>query len=481
MTRLTIVPLSTPSALGAAAQRAVLDSPVLFLQTDAHPSARWIKDAGLAYTSMDDLYGECFDFDELNDAIAARLMCDQDAVYAVPGRGPGQAQLNAIRKAAAEREVSVKLMAGAGYAEAACAEAGLAYASLVICAANDLPARIDPFVPLCVEEIDTPIRAGEVKLALGEYYPDEYNVYFCSMTDGGAYHVRSIPLYELDRQDGFFAATCCIVPPASAQENLLRGDADGLMQILRRLRAPGGCPWDAEQTHESIRSNLIEEAYEVIDAIDRQDPDALCEELGDLLLQIGLHAAMEEETSTFTLRDVATGVINKMIYRHPHVFGSVKADTSDQVLFNWENLKKKEKHHESYTEIMQAIPKGFPALMRAAKVQKKAAHAGFDWSDPYEAMYKLPEEVSELAEAMEQGDDAHIDEELGDVLFAAVNVIRLLKRDPEALLNASTDKFIARFARMEKLIAADSRSLSDMTLAQMDEYWDKAKAQMQKN
>ena len=468
MNHLTIVPLSTPASLGVSAQIAILNADRLFLQTDAHHSAQWIKASGVAYTSMDDLYGECFDFDELNDAIAARLMCGHDAVYAVPGRGPGQAQLSAIRKAAEERGVAVKLMPGTGYAEAACAEAGLAFGSMTICAANDLPERIDPFIPLCIEEIDTPIRAGEIKLALGEYYPDEYTVYFCSMNNCGTYNVQQIPLYELDRQDGYFAATCCIVPPAAAQENLTRGDTDGLIYILRRLRAPGGCPWDAEQTHESIRSNLIEEAYEVIDAIDHNDPDALCEEL-------------EEETSTFTMRDVATGVINKMIYRHPHVFGTVKADTSDQVLFNWENLKKKEKHHESYTEIMQAIPKSFPALMRAAKVQKKASHAGFDWSDAKEALYKLPEEVSELAEAMEQSDADHIDEELGDVLFAAVNVIRLLKRDPEGLLNASTNKFIARFSAMEKLIAEDSRTLEGMTLAQMDEYWDRAKAQMQKN
>ena len=260
-----------------------------------------------------------------------------------------------------------------------------------------------------------------------------------------------------------------------------RYDWQDFLEVMKILRSPGGCPWDAEQTHASIRREFLEEVYETLDALDRDDPAAMCEELGDVLMQVVFHAQIEAEQNGFTMDDVVDGVCKKLVYRHPHVFGSVKADTSDQVLFNWENLKKKEKHHESYTEIMQAIPKGFPALMRAAKVQKKAAHAGFDWSDPYEAMYKLPEEVSELAEAMEQGDDAHIDEELGDVLFAAVNVIRLLKRDPEALLNASTDKFIARFARMEKLIAADSRSLSDMTLAQMDEYWDKAKAQMQKN
>lgn len=481
MAVLTIVPLSTPGSISAAAQTAVLNTCRLFLQTDAHPSAEWIKSAGIAYTSMDDLYGECFDFDELNCAIAERLMCGDDAVYAVPGRGPGQAQLQAIRSAADKAGIQLRLLPGTGYSEAACAAAGFVYSSMTICAANDLPTRIDPFTPLCIEEIDTAMRAGEVKLTLGEYYPDEYSVYFCRINEYGTYSVSSIPLYELDRQSGYFAATCCIIPPAASQEYLSRGDTDGLMYILRRLRAPGGCPWDAEQTHDSIRSNLIEEAYEVIDAIDRRDADALCEELGDLLLQIGLHTVMEEETATFTMRDVTTGIINKMIYRHPHVFGSVKADTPDQVLYNWENLKKKEKHHDSYTAIMEAIPKGFPALMRAAKVQKKAAHAGFDWSSANEALYKLPEEVAELTEAMAQGDAAHIDEELGDVLFAAVNVIRLLKRDPEGLLNASTDKFIARFSVMEKLILEDSRSINDMTLEQMDEYWVKAKAKMQKN
>ncbi|MGN0792354.1 MAG: nucleoside triphosphate pyrophosphohydrolase [Christensenellales bacterium] len=481
MTTLTIAPLCTPGSVSAAAQSAINSANRLFLQTDAHQSAEWIKAAGIAYTSMDDLYGECFDFDELNDAIAVRLMCGEDAVYAVPGRGPGQAQLESILRAAAERDVKVTLLPGIGYAEAAMAALCKVYGSTVICAANQLPERINPFLPLCIEEIDTPMRAGETKLALGEYYPDEYKVHFCAMKDDGEYNITEIPLYELDRQKDYFAATCCIVPPAPSQESLTRGDADGLMYILRRLRAPGGCPWDAEQTHASIRSNLIEEAYEVIDAIDREDTDALCEELGDLLLQIGLHAIMEEETSTFTMRDVTTGIINKLIYRHPHVFGTVHADTPEQVLFNWENIKKKEKHHDTYAAVMEAVPKGFPALMRAAKVQKKAAHAGFDWSDAYEAIFKLPEEVSELTEAMEQGDPAHIDEELGDVLFAAVNVIRLLKRDPEAMLNASTDKFIARFKEMEKLVLADSLSLEGMALAHMDAYWDKAKAQMQKN
>ena len=268
------------------------------------------------------------------------------------------------------------------------------------------------------------------------------------------------------------------MPPAASQDKLDRGDMNGLMAVLRRLRAPGGCPWDAKQTHESLRSGLIEEAYEVIDAIDSGDPFALCEELGDLLLHVGMHTVIEEERSSFTLRDVTSGIINKMIYRHPHVFGTAEADTPEQVLSNWEKLKKKEKHMESYSATMEAVPKGFPALMRAAKIQKKAANVGFDWDNAHQALYKLPEEVSELTKAMAEGNHAHIDEELGDVFFAAVNVARLLKRDPEQLLNAATDKFITRFKVMEELITADSLSLEDMTLEKMDRYWDKAKKKL---
>ena len=311
-----------------------------------------------------------------------------------------------------------------------------------------------------------------------DYYPDEHAVYFCDMGADGEYRIKEIPLFELDRQNSYSAATCCIVPPAASQDKLDRGDMNGLMAVLRRLRAPGGCPWDAKQTHESLRSGLIEEAYEVIDAIDSGDPFALCEELGDLLLHVGMHTVIEEERSSFTLRDVTSGIINKMIYRHPHVFGTAEADTPEQVLSNWEKLKKKEKHMESYSATMEAVPKGFPALMRAAKIQKKAANVGFDWDNADQALYKLPEEVSELTKAMAEGNHAHIDEELGDVFFAAVNVARLLKRDPEQLLNAATDKFITRFKVMEELITADSLSLEDMTLEKMDRYWDKAKKKL---
>ena len=175
---------------------------------------------------------------------------------------------------------------------------------------------------------------------------------------------------------------------------------EGLLRVMKRLRAPGGCPWDAEQTHETLRSDLLEESYEVLDAIDREDEDALCEELGDLMLQVVFHSEIEEELSSFTFRDVCTGIVQKLVYRHPHVFGEEHVQNANEVLVNWENLKKKEKKQETVADMMHAVPHGFPALMRAKKVQKKAAHVGFDWPDARGALDKIEEETRELRDAV---------------------------------------------------------------------------------
>ena len=377
--KLTIAPLSTPLSITAAAQQAIIAADRLFIQTEQHPSAYWLKDSGIEYGSMDDLYESCYDFDELNAAIAQRLLeGDTDTVYAPVGRGVGSALLEAIRSRADETGAKLSILSASGYAEAALCAAGQPTGSVRILSANELPCRIDTSVPLCIEEVDTPIRAGEVKLALGEYYPDEHGVTLACMDGRGAYHCSDIKLYELDRQrNSFFAATVLIVPPA-ALEQLDRHGMDSLVDVLKRLRGENGCPWDREQTHMSLRNTMIEEAYEAVDAIERDDTDALCEELGDVLLQIVFHAQIETEASDFTIRDVTTGIVKKLMYRHPHVFSALKVSGTEEVLKNWEELKKKEKHIHSATEAMQAVPQCFPSLMRAGKLQKRAAATGFD-------------------------------------------------------------------------------------------------------
>lgn len=246
-----------------------------------------------------------------------------------------------------------------------------------------------------------------------------------------------------------------------------------LIRIVSILRAPGGCPWDGEQTHTSLRRELIEESCEVIEAINEEDPDHLKEELGDVLLQVVFHADIEREAGRFDLDDVADGICKKLIYRHPHVFGDVQVSGSDEVLVNWDALKRVEKGQETYTDTLNAVAKSLPALWRAEKVQKKAKKAGFDWSDASGAVDKLSEELDELKEAMAEGTNVH--EELGDLLFAAVNVSRFVKADPEEVLTGATEKFISRFAKVEELARAQGRDMAQMSLSELDKLWEEAK------
>ncbi|HWQ58460.1 MAG TPA: nucleoside triphosphate pyrophosphohydrolase [Clostridia bacterium] len=474
--KLIVAALSTPGSISCAAEAAVKNANKLFLQTAHHPSAAWIVRAGLSFESMDDLYAEAEDFDALNSAIADRLArSGADAIYAVPGRGVGAALKAKLLKACGEREIELTLLPGIGYAEAALAMApAVSSGDVRIVEASALPLPLDPYVTLCVEEIDTPLRAREVKLALTEYFPDEHPAYFCHMDAQGSYSVSPIPLYELDRQNAYFAADALVVPAASF-ERLSRHGLEGLTGVMERLRAPGGCPWDAEQTHESLKKSLVEETYEVLDAIERNDMDALCEELGDLLLQVVFHAQLEAELRSFTMRDVTTGIVNKLVYRHPHVFGDVSVSGSAEVLVNWDQLKKKEKRQDTVSEAMESVPRGFPALMRAQKLQKKAATVGFDWPDASGALDKLAEEADELRTAVGGEGEARVFEEAGDLLFSAVNAARLAGCDAELALREACDKFLKRFTELERDVTADGLELSKLGIDALNLRWERIK------
>lgn len=250
-------------------------------------------------------------------------------------------------------------------------------------------------------------------------------------------------------------------------------DVSDLEQIVAILRAPGGCPWDAEQTHESTRRDFLEEAYEVIEAINEGSTEHLKEELGDVLLQVVFHAQMEKEAGRFDLNDAADGVCKKLIYRHPHVFAQVEVSGTGEVLENWDQLKRVEKHQQTHTDALNSVARSLPALWRAEKVQKKARKAGFDWDDASGPMDKLQEELDELKAAVAEG--SNIEEELGDLLFAAVNLSRFVGVDCEQALTAATDKFIGRFAKVEELAAGQGRAMETMTLAELDELWEQAK------
>ena len=250
---------------------------------------------------------------------------------------------------------------------------------------------------------------------------------------------------------------------------------DDLLKIMTVLRAPGGCPWDAEQNHKSIRSNFIEEVYEAIEAIDTDDSALLCEELGDVLLQVVFHTQMEKEAGRFDFDDVADGICKKLIVRHPHVFGDVKVNNSDDVLVNWDEIKKQTKSQKTQTDAIKSVSPALPALMRSAKVQKKAAKVGFDWDNVQGAIEKLEEEIAELKKAVASGDVQNQAEELGDVLFSAVNVSRFLDVEPEEALTRSTEKFISRFEVVEKLACERGIDMKESTLEELDALWDEAK------
>lgn len=246
-----------------------------------------------------------------------------------------------------------------------------------------------------------------------------------------------------------------------------------LLRIMEILRAPDGCMWDREQDHQSIRRNFIEETYEVCEAIDEQDPEHLKEELGDVLLQVVFHTEMEKEKGVFDIGDVADGICKKLIYRHPHIFGTVEVGSSEEILRNWDELKRKEKHQETDTSALESVAKSLPGLIRAEKLQKKAAKVGFDWENAQGALEKVEEELDEVKRAMTGDGDP--EEELGDLLFAVVNVARHLKVDPERAMEKTCNKFVRRFAEMERQAQQENKALSDLSLTELDTLWNRSK------
>lgn len=250
---------------------------------------------------------------------------------------------------------------------------------------------------------------------------------------------------------------------------------DDLLDIVRLLRGEGGCPWDREQTHESIKSDFIEETCEAIEAIDLKDTELLREELGDVLLQVVFHCRIEEETGSFTFDDICDGICKKLIIRHPHVFGDVLAENTDQVLKNWDAIKMETKGQESYTETLKSVAKSLPALMRAQKVGKRAMRAGMDFRCADDAIACISNEKAELDSAVAEGDKQHIYEEMGDLLFSCVNTARHLGIDAEQALKDSTEKFIKRFSITEEMTKADNIDMKTLPIEKLDVYWDKAK------
>ncbi|MGN0814378.1 MAG: nucleoside triphosphate pyrophosphohydrolase [Candidatus Coproplasma sp.] len=326
-----------------------------------------------------------------------------------------------------------------------------------------------------IYDIDDFYASTKVKEILTNLFGEETD---CVFVRGD--RAKKIKIYEIDRQSPY-GADCAVAVEEGEYLKKDRYDFADLEQLIRMLRAPGGCPWDRAQTNESIRKNMIEEAYELVDAINRGDDDGIEEECGDVLLQAAFHAVMKEEQGAFNGADAITRVVKKLIFRHSHIFGKDKATDADSALSVWDKNKAEEKKQTTFGEQVLAVPTNFPACMRAQKVGKRAAKSGMDFLSSVSASEKLEEEVRELLNALVADDKDAVYEEAGDVLFAAVNVCRLAGVDCEEALSASTDKFVKRFVECERQIIADGKDITQLDGLELDWYWLKAKNALKGN
>ncbi|HKM00428.1 MAG TPA: nucleoside triphosphate pyrophosphohydrolase [Sedimentibacter sp.] len=312
--------------------------------------------------------------------------------------------------------------------------------------------------------------ASLLKIKLMEIYPEDVNTLIIDVLEE---NVKKIPLFMLDQEKNYgFSTYFCILPIEISKNRVY--NVNNLLRIVKILRGPDGCPWDKKQTHHSIRQNVIEEAYEVVDAIDNDDVDNLVEELGDLLFQVIFHSELGSEEGYFNFNDVINKLCTKMYFRHPHVFGDVKADNAEEALASWENSKQKEKNLATYTDNLKNVPKALSTLSRSYKIQKRAAEVGFDWPDSDGAIEKIKEELQEFIEEYNNDNIENMEEEFGDLLFALVNFARFEKINPDIALNKTINKFIDRFEYIEK---NSTKDLKQMTLKEMDELWEESKFQ----
>ena len=468
-----------PEALTLGSLRLLKNGKNILLRTAKHPTMDFLNEEAISYKTYDYAYESYKSFDEVYEYIASdvvnRAAQGEEVVYGVPGHPlVAEKSVELIIKKAEEQGIEVKIFPAVSFIDALLESLKLdPIKGIKIIDAFDMANQIpDKRLGTVITQVYNHFIASEVKLKLQEFYEDEMEIYFVRAAGiAGEESIRRIKLYELDWQRDIDYLTSLYVPPVPENKK----DFYGFVDIVEILRGPDGCPWDREQSHESIKRGLIEETYEVIEAIDEKDDNKLVEELGDLLLQIVFHASLGKQDGYFNINDVIEGITNKMIYRHPHVFGSVEVNGSQEVLNNWDRLKRKEQGFTSYTDELKHITKGLPALIRAEKVQKKASKVGFDWDDAEGAMEKIFEEAKELKDVYKLQNKSKILNEIGDLLFSVVNLCRFLKVDGEEALNSTTNKFISRFLYIEAEGQKSGKSLEEMTLQEMDALWNEAK------
>jgi len=452
----------------------------IFLRTEKHPTVDYLREKKIIFDTYDNVYESIGSFDEVYLNIANDLIKKHDdlgdLVYAVPGH-PLVAEKSVFNliDLCKENNIEYKIIPAVSFIDAMIESLRIdPIGGLKVIDSFDIGNQIlDKRIGTIVTQVYNQLIASEVKVKLLEQYNDETQIYYVRAAGIEEQEsIRIIPLFELDMQEDIDYLTSIYIPKDLKNKK----DFNDILEIIEILRSEDGCAWDREQTHKSLEKALIEESYEVIDAIDQDDDNSLIEELGDVLLQVVFHASIGKEDGYFDIGDVIEGICNKMISRHPHVFKDCsELNSSEEVLVKWDELKKKEKGYGSLTEEMKGITRGLPALLRAHKVQEKAKKVGFDFDDVSFAINKVKEEIKEVIDVYNTENMEKIKEEIGDLLFSCVNVARFLKVDEEIALNCTIDKFIKRFDYIERITKEKGIELTNMNIDEMDKLWEISK------
>ena len=466
-------------AMSLAARDTLRAAKSLFIRTSVHPAVDDLIVDGVSFESFDSVYETADSFDVVYQTIVDTLLkalFHTDVTYAVPGH-PLVAE-ETVRRLIAEcrdRGIPFKIVSSASFIEPALSalqlslDRGIVFADALSMDTFELKPDLD----LILYQVFDQQAASNTKLALMAEYPHDWQVtVVCAAGVPGVENVSVVPLHKLDRAK-VDHLTVVYVPLLPKDQRKCR--FDDLVWVMARLRGEGGCPWDREQDHHTLKRYFIEETYEAIEAIDNGDMDSLCEELGDVLLQVVFHAQLESEIGVFDIRDVIKSIVDKLIRRHPHVFGTLDVADSDEVLRNWEAIKKTEKGDGWRESVLDGVPVGLPALMRAMEISKRAVKVGFEWENLDDVFTKLEEELAELKEAVRAGNDSEISSEIGDLLFTVVNIARWKKVDPEDSLREMVNRFTRRFQYVEAGAKSSGRDIKSLSLSEMDALWDEAK------
>lgn len=468
-----------PEALTLGALEALKQSKKVILRTEKHPTVEYLNNNGVNFSTLDNFYEDGKSFDEVYEKIADEVIeiykSEGELIYAVPGH-PLVAERSVFNliELCKKENIEYKVLPAVSFVDAMMESLMIdPIDGLKIIDAFDIKEQVlDKRIGTIITQVYNRFIASEVKLELSEYYDDETEIIFVRAAGiEGLESIRKIPLYELDMQEDIDYLTSIYIPKDLNNKK----DFNDLISIVETLRGENGCPWDKEQTHQSLKSDFIEECYELVEAIEDDNIDGMIEELGDILLHVVFQSSIGNEDGYFNVLDVIEGICTKMIYRHPHVFADATASNSEEVLAKWDDLKSKEKCYNTLTEKMNGVAKTIPALTKAKKIQKIASKVGFDWDDAKDATDKVAEEINEILDVYKSGNMEKITDEVGDLLFASVNVARLLGVNEEEALNSTIKKFISRFSFIEETALKQGKSLENMTLEEMDELWNEAK------